>query len=350
MNVYALQALYRRVRSPGARLLAIRTARALGLRTLLVRIDTNDACNLRCPMCPLGAPDWKPAARPMPVDTFTRIAREVFPRTRLLYLSCGTEPLVTPHFDELLGVVARHRPPFVSYCTNGLLLRDRFIAATVSGAVDEVILSVDGATKATYERIRVGGRFEVLEERLTALTEARQRPGARSPAIRFNFTVQQDNCHELVAFARWMLRFRPATLQLRFFRPLAGAPKQHDESRTFAEYQQALPEVQRICAEHRIELLAPSLPVAAACAVATQPAPAAAGSGPIDCQLPWFTLYLKANGDVHPCGVHAPVGNFLRDSFAAIERGPAMRTLRRSLRTAPGPTCVECQRTGASGV
>ena len=104
---YVLQSLYRRMSSPALRLAAIRGARALGVRHLVVRVDTNDICNLRCPMCPLSDPEHVPAAAPMTVERFERVADQIFPRTRFLYLSCGTEPLATPHFDELLDVTGR---------------------------------------------------------------------------------------------------------------------------------------------------------------------------------------------------------------------------------------------------
>ena len=46
MKPHVLHGLYRRVRHPGVRVAALRAARAIGLRTLVVRIDTNDVCEM----------------------------------------------------------------------------------------------------------------------------------------------------------------------------------------------------------------------------------------------------------------------------------------------------------------
>ncbi len=70
----------------------------------------------------------------------------------------------------------------------------------------------------------------------------------------------------------------------------------------------------------------------------------------INCQLPWFTMYIKPNGEVQPCPVHPPIGNILASSLAEINRGAAMTELRTSLRQCPKEICVECRRLGVSGV
>jgi MoaA/NifB/PqqE/SkfB family radical SAM enzyme len=365
MPPYLAQSLFRRLGAPALRMAAIHAARGLGIRHLVTRIDTNDVCNLKCVMCPLSDPDRVPAAKPMPVEQFRRVAEDLLPRTRWLYLSCATEPLATPHFDAILDEVARHRVPFVSYCTNGLLLKDRFIEATLRSGVDEVIVSVDGATAATYEAIRVGGRFAQLEERLAALTAARAARMTRKPELRCNFTVQDDNCHEVAAFVGWARRYDVRVIQYRVFRPLAGAVKQHDGAATMAVYARELAAARRECKAHGIRLLADppvarAEPRAAARAgpdaalPAEQPQPTVTVGEPrprVNCQLPWLTVYVRADGTVFPCGGgHPPVGNIFASGWREIERAPPMVELRRSLRSCAKDVCVDCQRFGASGV
>ncbi|MFO1054700.1 MAG: radical SAM protein [Planctomycetota bacterium] len=358
MDIYSLQRIYRRMRSPQLKLAAIRTARTLGIRHLMVRIDTNDACNLRCVMCTLSAPGRKPIAKPMSTERFAELAKQLLPRTRFLYLSCATEPLATPHFDEILDVAGSHRVPFLAYATNGHLLKTKFIEATLRNGVDEVIFSVDGATKATYEAIRVGGRWENLEERLREFTAARRAWSGKVPTVRFNFTAQKENVHEVTDFARWAMQWDPATIQIRMFMRLQGAVKQDDDVvYTTRRLLEAMPEVERIAAEHGAGVerfnIPDHVPEPIAEAGTAEPAvviPAPVRPRRIDCQLPWFTVYVKTDGAMHPCSVHPAVGNVFESSYRDVDRGAAMRALRSSLRSQPKDICIDCQRSGTSGV
>ncbi|MFY9345618.1 MAG: radical SAM protein [Planctomycetota bacterium] len=374
MAPYLLQNLYRRLGSPALRLAAIQTARAFGVRHLVTRIDTNDVCNLRCVMCPLSEPGRVPAAKPMPIEAFTRIADDLLPRTRHLYLSCSTEPLATPHFDQVLDVVARYRVPFVSYCTNGHLLRDRFIDATLRAGVNEVIFSVDGATAPTYEAIRIGGKWHNLEDRLRAFTDARRAHRGRRPEVRMNYTVQDSNCHELLQFVEWARQWDVTTLQFRIFRQFLGAVKQTDGPSTIERYAQSLPALTARCHELGIRLLvdppaarAPAVPAPAGmdelaadqCEVAPEPVPTATATATapavttkqkVGCRLPWVTVYVKADGSLFPCAAHPSVGNIFAHSYREIERQEPMATLRQSLRSCAKQHCVDCQRSGADGL
>ncbi len=348
MKPYRLQTLYRQLNSPALRLGAIRAARGLGMRYLVLRVDTNDICNLRCPMCYMSDPNRVPVATPMSTESFTRVAEQLFHRTRFLYLSCGTEPLATPHFDDLLDIVGRYKVPFTSYCTNGILLRDRFIDATLRNRLSEVIVSVDGATKEVYEKIRVGGRWETLNERLAALAARIAAHEGPVPEMRLNFTAQVDNVFQMEDFARWTLQWQPAMLQYRIFRPLAGAQKQTDDHRTMLEFHRRLPAVRALCAQHGIAVESSEVPAAGV--VESSAAPEPPPSRSINCQLPWFTMYVKPNGEVQPCPVHPPIGNIFASTYREIDRGPEMADLRHSLRRCPKELCIDCQRAGASGI
>jgi len=357
MELYSAREIYRKIDNPTLRLAAVKTMRAIRKRFLLVRVDTNDACNLRCVMCYFSDPNRKPMARPMSLEMFTRLAEQVFAKTRYLYLSCGAEPFATAHFDQLLDIAGSFSVPFTSYCTNGLLMKDKFIEATLRNRISEVIFSVDGGTRETYEAIRVGGRWALLQERLTAFTSAKHAHEGPTPATRFNFTVQEGNCHELDAFVDWAAQWQPTTVQLRLFRTLPGAIKQHDDAGTLAKFREALPRLHQIAKRAGFRLITADTPEERIEKVGGDASPftdAVAAADPtrierINCQLPWFNLYVTPDGNVRPCTVHDPVGNFMDQSYEEIEKGEKMQALRDRLRKDPDETCIRCQLTGESG-
>jgi len=78
-----------------------------------VTIETTWRCNLTCPMCfrEQMHPDHLAYLNDkyMPLDDFRRIAEEILPFAKTINLSVAGEPLLTPHLDEILEILNRHR-------------------------------------------------------------------------------------------------------------------------------------------------------------------------------------------------------------------------------------------------
>jgi len=82
-----------------------------------------------------------------------------------------------------------------------------------------VAVSVDGMRAETYEKIRVGGRFAQLEERLALLNEARQ--GSRT-RLRIIFTWMRSNRAELQLLPAFAAAHGAAEIDVRFVTPTVG--------------------------------------------------------------------------------------------------------------------------------
>src|SRR5688572_19804605 len=69
-------------------------------QSLIVRMDITNKCNLDCIQCTLAVnrSALGESVSDMSVDLFAKIAREIFPRTRLVALSCEAEPTMHAHF------------------------------------------------------------------------------------------------------------------------------------------------------------------------------------------------------------------------------------------------------------
>src|SRR5438067_5013664 len=117
----SLVRVYRNVRSRKVKALAFHAVRGAGLRHLVVRMDTINLCNLRCKMCYYSF-DYKRKKEQMDVELFSKIADEIFAKTRFLYLSCATDPLMNKQFADFVQITGKYTVPFTSFCTNGQLL------------------------------------------------------------------------------------------------------------------------------------------------------------------------------------------------------------------------------------
>lgn len=173
----------------------------LGKRKMTVLVDVSNKCNIRCRMCYFHFDSvFHRRAQFMQPAMFDQLAARLFPLAHTVYLSAGNEPLTSPHFEELLQIAAPYAVPDLKFLTNALLVTPRLADAIARCGVNQVHISIDGATKETYESIRVGGKFKVLKRGVQLLAEARARYGKETPHLQFNVTLMRSNLGELESF------------------------------------------------------------------------------------------------------------------------------------------------------
>ena len=147
-----------------------------------LQVEPVGQCNLRCQMCPIqfrqdGPPHGPPAF--MDFDVFTRLIDQ-FPDLEELQLQGLGEPMMHPRFFDMVAHAVR-RGIRVGTNTNLTLLNARRAELCVTSGLSELHASIDGATAAVYDRIRVRAHFERIITNLERLVEtraARQRDSA----------------------------------------------------------------------------------------------------------------------------------------------------------------------------
>jgi wyosine [tRNA(Phe)-imidazoG37] synthetase (radical SAM superfamily) len=170
----------------------------LAPRALTVILDLTNRCNLRCRQCYFSY-DSVFHRRPelLTPEAFERIASELFPLAHTVFLSAATEPLMSPHFLEVLRITARFHPLSIKLITNATLLTPEIAEALVEQRVAEVDLSIDGGTAPTYEYFRRGARFEEFLRGVALLAQAKRLQRATAPLLQFNVTLMRRNLAEL---------------------------------------------------------------------------------------------------------------------------------------------------------
>ncbi len=141
-----------------------------------------ERCNLRCRHCRgmLAGDLSTPRARQL-VDEIA----ELKPAWVIVE---GGEPLLRPDLFELLEAL-REKHLEVHLISNGTLLKPR-ILDNLKGLGVKLMLSIDGATAATYEAIRAGSSFNQV------ITAARQ--GVAAGLLEaINFTILKENYREI---------------------------------------------------------------------------------------------------------------------------------------------------------
>ena len=85
-------------------------------RFITTVIDISNKCNLRCRMCYFSHDKYfKAPPVYMTPETFESIAKDLLPKAVTLTLSCGSEPLTSPYFIDILKVASKYNVPHVDF-------------------------------------------------------------------------------------------------------------------------------------------------------------------------------------------------------------------------------------------
>jgi MoaA/NifB/PqqE/SkfB family radical SAM enzyme len=317
-------------------------------RYMDLEVDISNKCNIRCRMCYFSV-DSVFSARAMhlsPAD-FGRIAASILPHARAVMLSLGSEPLTSPYFADLLALTAEYRVPEVGFYTNGLLMTDRVIDAILEHRVTLVAVSVDGATRHTFERIRRGADFGLLLRNVRTLVRRRAATGRGWPRIRFGVVMMRDNVEELPDIVT--LAWRLGVQELNFFHAvvydgLDMSGQSLSEHKELSNRYLALAKARA----HELGVTIVHTPSPFELGPRAVPGdPAAKRRDAPYCTFPFVHVSMNSNADVLPCPFshgEPPYGTVTAGrSFEEIWLGAEFRGLRRRiLANDPPAMCRRC--------
>ena len=144
----------------------------------VVRIETTNACNARCTICPhrqLTRP-----IRQMDDELFTRIVDECAAADcREIHLHNFGEPLLDKQLERRVRYAKQKGIKKVKIFCNGSLITEPRARSLIEAGLDEIKISFDGATREEFERIRVPLKFDRVVENVKNLVALRGAMGSR---------------------------------------------------------------------------------------------------------------------------------------------------------------------------
>lgn len=318
-------------------------------RFMHLEMDITNRCNIRCVMCyhSLEATRRAPTVHLHP-DDFAAVATRVLPHAHRLSLSLGNEPLMSPHFIPILRIAAGYDLPHLNFYTNGLLLSDANIDAIIAHGVTQVCISIEGATRATYNAIRRDGDFDQLVRNVERLIHRRNAAGRAAPRVRFDIVMMQRNVHELVDLVRLASRLGADELNFRHLVSFEGLDMKGESlSSMKALSNYWLDRAMREAIDLRLDVhhhpapyvLDSQDPVEGAAAAPFVPRPY--------CAYPFYFVTMGPGGHVLPCPFshgEAPFGVASRETpLDQIWLGPKFTALRQRILDADPPDmCRRC--------
>lgn len=175
---------------------------------VVMEFALSNRCNFECVMCD----GWysslirerRDRLPPLPHvygDAFFAQLEKYLP-----HLECarffGGEPFLMEENQrvwEALMKLGGARRPRVQITTNGSIWNDR-VARVLGSLAPDIVISLDGFSKETLEKIRVGASHEKIRENVRRFREEVDRSGG---SLNFAFCLMRQNWHEFADFLRF---------------------------------------------------------------------------------------------------------------------------------------------------
>lgn len=325
-----------------------------------LNVTVTEACNLRCLHCITDAParTREGRARTAPPWLLTALA-DAFAHAEHIAFTHGGESLASPALFDALRAIDRARrartttPAHrldIHLATNGMLLDGERLRALVELGVTSLMVSVDGATPATNDRIRVLGDLHRVLDHVAGAIAFRERTGA-DLRVGISTVLGRANVRELAALGRTCASLGVDWLKIEETYPVNGfargdalAPDAQDVAEAMAALRDALGGAPLVVVDH---LAAP-----AACTCGGD-AHARAFRAADDfahrthfrpCRAAWEAAAIDPDGTVHLVDHAGPaLGNLLDASFLDLWNTPtATATRTAALAASPRDQRLAC--------
>jgi Fe-coproporphyrin III synthase len=306
----------------------------------LVIFHPTSRCNSRCVSC-----DWwkSSGSSDLTLEEIDRLAGDLSRLGTTLVVFSGGEPLLRPEVFEAAASF-RRRNIELHLLTSGVLL-DRSVDE-VARQFRRVVISLDAATEADYQRIRGVNALATIERGVARLRRAA--PGlpvsARATIHRLNFRAVPDLIRHARAMALDSISFLPADVS-----SMAFGRQRPVDAETLVLSRTEVAEFRAIVDE----VIAAFAPEFASGFIAESPEKlerlpqyyaALAGDGPfppVACNAPWMSIVVEGDGAVRPCFFHDRIGNIRNESLAEIV-GERLTAFRAALEVSTNPVCERC--------
>lgn len=307
-------------------------------------LEVTNRCNSLCQTCPLTFGPHE-AERDLSLDEMRHVVEQCPGLERVVLHGIG-EPLLNRELPGMIGWLA-DRGLLTVFNTNAIALSERRGDRIVEAGLDSLRISIDGATRATYELLR---GVDALDKVL-ANARAFRRRHPEAPDCEVFFTCSRANLHELPALVRLVAQIGIHTLNVQrlVYWEQGMAREELALYRDLSQQETALLGAARTAAEREGVRLTASGGTDPESSLSGQIKPRGEG-----CARPWNLVYVTCHGSLLPCCIspftgvpfeQLVLGNVLEQPLAELWANGRYQRLRAGL-AGGGPVHAACHGCG----
>ncbi len=167
-----------------------------------IQFEPSKKCNLQCEMCEYNKisggkvmnfkefkPIFKDIIKANPLS-------KIFPKIMLFDMTGIGEGLMNPDFLKILRYM-KSKGVTITFATNATLLTKSNSKMLIENNIDIVFLSIDGATKKTYEKIRKGAKFDHIKKKIKEFSLLKRQLKKNKPKLMIRFLASSFNIEEM---------------------------------------------------------------------------------------------------------------------------------------------------------
>jgi len=310
-----------------------------------LKFENTTVCNLKCKMCPLSVGLKRPVGS-LSYENFKFVFDQIYPC--YLNLTGIGEPLANRDIFKIIKY-SKDKTTFVKLDSNATLLTKEKGLQMLDAGPDILSISMDGATKETYERIRIPARFETFLENTKNFIRLRNETKKFKTEIHSFIVVQKDNFHELPDYIKLANELGFDSINGTFVIRLGE--NENDETGldhiTSKDAKEVYERTKKVLKDVRVPLRMGNL-FEYLQNFDKEQGPGRNKGHNIDkpCFLPWYTPYITWDGNVCPCDFYAEneivFGNVFEEPFMKIWNNEKAQAFRKQLIKERIGICATC--------
>jgi len=300
-----------------------------------IEVETSTACNLKCIMCENTY--WKEPPKFMTLEQFKYIVDQ-FPKLRWIGLTGIGESFLNPDFLNMLEYV-RSKNIWIELYDNFYNIDKETADRLVDIVINRFYVSLDGATKETYEKVRVGSNWEKVMENVKYYIK-----NMKKTKLDFHYIVSKPNLHELPQYVELVDGFKKE-----------ANGKLDNTEIWFTRVLHGFKEIEGIYTEIPDDIIKKTEAKAKELGVKVRwGADVPKTLPPVKNCMAWLQPFIFVTGHVVPCCTNNEanmretqkkfaMGNIFETQFKEIWNGPKYKALRRAIRNNRIPVyCTSC--------
>ncbi len=298
-----------------------------------IQIEITTLCNLKCTMC--NHTYMQETGGNMNLENFKKFIDTNSHLQKINITGIG-EALMNRDFYDMVHY-AKQKGIYVWFTDNMTLMNEKNAKKMLDSKIDLICVSLDGATKKTFENIRVGANFENLLENIKRVLKMRS---GKKPIVGINMVVMKENYEEIEKMVRLVHE-----LNLDFLTFMTGY---------FGSKETQPLSLDGIKKEDIDKAIADGVKTAKELGVKVISWPKTEKSEKTGCSMPWTNPYITYGGDVLPCCFIPQelegrkrdeniMGNIYKDDFKTIWKSEKFTTFRKRMKNGEPPlSCKIC--------
>jgi len=299
---------------------------------LYVELTRN--CNMKCRMCYRSRIGNIGSELHMPLDLFKKIADELFPYAKFLDLRGFGESTILPNFLEYVDYALKFDSD-IGILTNLSVKNDKMWEHLIKNNF-WIGISIDGADKETYGKIRDGAYFEQVNNNIKLLVKFSKKYKKDINRLYFLVVVQKDNVGHLTEFIELAHKLGIKRIE---FKPVRST----NETIWLCDIQdltrKQVKKAVELAKKHKIELVLTG-------SFFDMKFEESLGYKPMEkCSRPWSHAYITYNGFIGPCNHQFNLffGSLKYNKFAEIWNNNHFQAFRKTIFTQDRPErCQYC--------